>query len=65
MHYSSINKWFEAEIIYSIANGIIKCNARFTLIKRDVALNEINQWNLLIRDFNQANSEQLVLTTSN
>lgn len=65
MHYSSINKWFEAEINYSIANGIIKCNARFTLIKRDVALNEINQWNLLIRDFNQANSEQLVLTTSN
>ncbi len=60
--YQEDNEWFEAEIIYEEKEGIIKCHARFLLKKREVPLAEIKRWNTLIRGFNQANSEQLILT---
>ena len=60
--YEVNNEWFSASIVYDMEGELIKCSAYVELKDITIALSDALTWNKLVREFNQKNREQIVLT---
>ena len=60
--YEVNNEWFSASIVYDMEGELIKCSAYVELKNITIALSDVLTWNKLVREFNQKNREQIVLT---
>lgn len=60
--YEVNNEWFSASIVYDMKDEFIKCSAYVELKDITIAHSDASTWNKLVREFNQKNREQIVLT---
>ena len=56
------NNWFKSIIEYKVMDNEIRCVASIEMKTQQVVLSDLQVWNKVVREFNQANSEQIVLT---
>ena len=56
------NNWFKSIIEYKVMDNEIRCIASIEMKTQQVVLSDLQVWNKVVREFNQANSEQIVLT---
>ena len=59
--YDVENKWFRAVIAYDVVGDEIMCKSHVEIKERLIELDDAKQWNKLVRELKQANSEQIVL----